>query len=54
MLKIDRKYQENIKKIKDLELAGDGQQVVLHLKLHQRLHEMRRDLAAELGVVVIK
>jgi len=53
MEKIDRKCKENIKKIRELEQAGDPKKLILHLKLQMRLDEMRKALAAELGTVVI-
>lgn len=54
MEKIDRKCQDNIKKIKELEKAGDEKKLILYVKLQMRLDEMRKALAAELGTVVIR
>jgi DNA primase len=53
MEKVDRKCKENIKKIKEFEKAGETKKVILYLKLQMRLDEMRKNLAAELGTVVI-
>ena len=53
MEKVDRKCRQNIQKIKDLELTGEHEQMVLHMKLQMKLVEMRKALAAELGTVVL-
>lgn len=53
MEKIDRKCKENIRRIKELEKSGEEKQLVLHLKLQIRLDAMRKELASELGTVVI-
>ena len=53
MEKVDRKCKENIKKIAELDKAGDLKKLNLHIKLQMRLDEMRKALAAELGTVVI-
>ena len=53
MEKVDRKCKENIKKIKEFEKAGETKKVILYMKLQMRLDEMRKNLAAELGTVVI-
>lgn len=53
MEKIDRKCKVNSRRIRELEQAGEDKQVELHLKLQARLVQMRKELAAELGTVVI-
>ncbi|MEL7160655.1 MAG: hypothetical protein AAFN92_07845, partial [Bacteroidota bacterium] len=53
MEKIDRKCKENIRKIRELDQAGEHKQLVLHMKLQIRLDAMRKELAAELGTVVM-
>ncbi|MEM1359728.1 MAG: toprim domain-containing protein, partial [Bacteroidota bacterium] len=53
MEKIDRKCKENIHRITELDKAGDEKQLILHMKLQIRLDAMRKELAAELGTVVI-
>lgn len=54
MEKIDRKCRENIKKIKELQDAGEEKKMVMHIKLQMKLDEMRKALAAELGTVAIR
>ncbi|OAV45620.1 DNA primase [Lewinella sp. 4G2] len=53
MEKIDRKCRENIAKIKELDRAGDEDGLILHLKVQQQLDQMRKELAAELGTVIL-
>ncbi len=51
--KINRKCRRNVEKIRELAAAGDDDQVMLYLTLQKRLQQVRTELAAELGVVVI-
>ncbi|MEO0789245.1 MAG: DNA primase [Bacteroidota bacterium] len=51
-LKIDRKCRENAQKIQELAAAGDEAEVMIYLQLHQRLLELRNELADKLGTVV--
>jgi DNA primase len=53
MEKIDRKVKENVLKIHELAAAGDEARLKKFLKLQARLVEMRKQLASELGTVVI-
>ncbi|MTB50905.1 DNA primase [Lewinella sp. W8] len=53
MEKIDRKVKENVLKIKELAVAGEESRLKKFLKLQSRLVEMRKQLASELGTVVI-
>ncbi len=52
--KIMQKCTENQKLIKQFSQSGDSQKMILHLKVQQKLNEMRNALAKELGTVVLK
>ena len=51
--KLGRLCQENIERVKEFTQNGDTDELMLHLKLQQRLQEIRNDLAKELGTVVL-
>jgi DNA primase len=51
--KIVRKCIENQEKIKELGKAGDVENMMLHMRLQQKLLEIRNELARELGTVVL-
>ena len=51
--KLGRLCDENIEKVKAFTQKGDNEELLLHLKLQQRLQEIRNDLAKELGTVVL-
>ncbi|MEM6396444.1 MAG: DNA primase [Bacteroidota bacterium] len=51
-LKIDRKCRENAQKIQELAAAGDEAEMMIYLRLQQRLIELRNELAEKLGTVV--
>jgi DNA primase len=51
--KIVRKCIENQEKIKALGKAGDVENMMLHMRLQQKLLEIRNELARELGTVVL-
>lgn len=51
--KIVRKCIENQEKIKSLGKAGDVQNMMLHMRLQQKLLDIRNELANELGTVVL-
>ncbi len=51
--KINRKCRRNVEKIREFAAAGDDEKVMLYLNLQTRLQQVRTELAAELGVVVI-
>lgn len=53
MEKIDRKVKENVTKVQELARLGDESGVKKFLKLQARLVEMRKQLASELGTVVL-
>ncbi|HRF38565.1 MAG TPA: hypothetical protein PK198_07240 [Saprospiraceae bacterium] len=46
--------ERNHTRIKELTAAGDMERLAAHLKVHQRLLEIRNELALELGTVVLK
>ena len=50
--KIIKKCKENQTLISELSKKGDAKKLVLHLKVQQKLNEMRNNLAKELGTVV--
>lgn len=52
--KIMRMSERNHTRIKELTAAGDMERLAAHLKVHQRLLEIRNELALELGTVVLK
>jgi DNA primase len=52
--KIMRMSERNHTRIKELTAAGDMDRLAAHLKVHQRLMEIRNELALELGTVVLK
>ncbi len=52
--KLGRLCDENIERVKEYTKSGDQEELLLHLKLQQRLQSMRNDLAKELGTVVLK
>ncbi len=51
--KIVRKCIQNQEKIKELGQAGDVENMMLHMRLQQKLLEIRNELAKELGTVVL-
>ncbi len=51
--KIIRKCAENQEKIKNLGKEGDVENMMLHMRLQQKLIEIRNELANELGTVVL-
>lgn len=51
--KIDRKCRENFEKIRELSQAGDMENMMLHMRLQQKLQDIRNELARELGTVVL-
>lgn len=53
LLKIARMCQRNIDKIRELATGGSDEELLLHLQLQQRLQQLRDDLAAELGTVIL-
>lgn len=52
--KILRMGQRNNEKIAELAKAGQLDQLTLHLKVQNKLNEMKKDLALKLGTVVLK
>ncbi len=52
--KVMRMFERNHTRIKELTAAGDNERLLAHLKVHQRLMEIRNALATELGTVVLK
>lgn len=51
--KLGRICQQNIDKIKELSQKGETEDMLLHLRLQQRLQAIRNELAKELGTVVL-
>jgi DNA primase len=51
--KVERKIKENMRQITELQKAGEYEKLVMHVKLNDKLIQMRKALAAELGTVVI-
>ncbi|MEZ4986881.1 MAG: DNA primase [Saprospiraceae bacterium] len=51
--KLGRMIQENTHKIKDMGTSSDEDELLLYMRLHQRLQTLRNDLAKELGTVVL-
>ena len=51
--KLKRMIEKNQQKIKEFSAANNIEQVVLHMKLHQRLKMIFDELAKELGTVVL-
>ncbi|MEL7123856.1 MAG: DNA primase [Bacteroidota bacterium] len=51
--KIIRKCQQNQEKIKELGKQGKMDELMLHMRLQQKLLDMRNELANELGTVVL-
>jgi len=52
--KITRISEKNMKKIKELSASGDHEEAIKYLTVQKKLNEIRNDLAAQLGTVVIK
>ncbi len=52
--KIMRMFDHNQVRINELTASGDSERLMAHLKVHQRLLELRNGLAAELGTVILK
>lgn len=52
--KIMEKCNENQELIKKFSLEGNDKKMILHLKVQQKLNDMRSALAKELGTVVLK
>ena len=52
--KIMQKCTENQNLIKQYSKEGNQKKMVLHLKVQQKLNDMRNTLAKELGTVVLK
>ena len=50
--KLTRICEENITKVKELSAQGEVEEMMLYLRLQQRLQELRNELAKELGTVV--
>ena len=51
--KLSRLCEENILKVSELALSDEEEELVLYLKLQQRLQSLRNSLAKELGTVVL-
>lgn len=51
--KISRMCQKNQEEIKQLTASGDMEKLMVHLKVQQKLLNIRNDLAKELGTVVL-
>ncbi len=51
--KITRMCQKNQEEIKQLTTSGDMEKLMLHMKVQQKLLNIRNDLAKELGTVVL-
>ncbi len=51
--KLSKLCSENISKVKDLAAANKEEEMLLHLRLQQRLQGLRNDLAKDLGTVVL-
>lgn len=52
--KIMRMCEKNLQRIEELTKLDDTHQLVAHLKVQQKLTQMRNELAQELGTVVLK
>ncbi len=52
--KITRICEKNMKKIKELSEAGDHEEAIRYLQVQKKLTDIRNDLAAQLGAVIIK
>lgn len=52
--KIMRMCDKNQQKIKEFTQSGDTEQLITHMKVQQKLLDIRNDLAKELGTVVLK
>jgi len=52
--KLMRMCDQNQQKVQELSKAGAIDQVMTHLKVQQKLIQMRNDLAEELGTVILK
>lgn len=52
--KIMRMCDKNLKRINELTKAGETEKLVAHLKVQQRLLQMRNELAEKLGTVILK
>ncbi|PSR13616.1 MAG: DNA primase, partial [Bacteroidetes bacterium] len=50
--KLTRICEENIAKVKELSAQDELEEMMLYLRLQQRLQELRNELAKELGTVV--
>lgn len=53
MAKVDRKLRENTRKIADFQRQGDEENIIRHIRLQDKLNQIKRELAAGLGTVVI-
>lgn len=51
--KISRMCQKNQEQIKELTASGDMEKLMVHMKVQQKLLNIRNDLAKELGTVVL-
>ena len=51
--KLSRLCDENIEKLRELMANGEQEELVLYMKLQQRLQDLRNSLAKELGTVVL-
>ncbi len=52
--KIMRMCDKNLQRINELTKAGETEKLVAHLKVQQRLLQMRNELAEKLGTVILK
>ena len=52
--KIDRRRAANLESIKECVANGEDEKLLVFLKVEQKLQEIRKELAAQLGTVVLK